>query len=142
MTAKGPHVPYDLAGAKKAIIIECRKQGIDDETRHDLIRAVGQVASGSTKDMGADAARRVLNHLRRLAGEVNDWAFIDSAPADKQPLLRKICAVCRAMGVGKAYAEGVAQRQHGHARRLEMMSADELYAVAGALARTQKSKLA
>lgn len=131
---------YDLAGARKAILIECRKQGIDDDTRHMLIREIGKIASGSTRDMGADAARRVLNHLRRLSGEANDWAFIDAAPEDKRPLLRKICAVCRAMGVGKAYAEGVAQRQHGHARKLEMMSADELYAVAGALARTQKSK--
>lgn len=133
-------MPYDLAAAKKAIFAECRAQRVDDDTRHMLIREIGKIESGSTRDMGADAARRVLNHLRRLSGEVNDWAFIDSAAEDRRPLLRKICATCRALGVGKAYAEGVAQRQHGHARKLEMMSADELYAVAGALARTLKSK--
>lgn len=128
---------FDLPGARKAILIECRKQGIDDETRHDLIRNVGKVASGSTKDMGAEAARRVLDHLRRLGGAPNEWAFIDTAAEDRRPLLRKICATCRGMGVGKAYAEGIARRQHGVARHLEMMDMGELHAVAGALARTQ-----
>ncbi len=131
---------YDLAGARKAILIECRKQGIDDDTRHMLIREIGKIASGSTRDMGADAARRVLNHLRRMSGEGNDWAFIDNAAADFRPLLRKICATCRSMGVGKAYAEGVAKNQHGVERRLEMMSSSELHALAGALARTQRYK--
>lgn len=130
-------MPFNLAGAKKAILIECRKLGIDDETRHDIIRNVGKVASGSTKDMSASAARRVLDHLRRLAGAPNEWAFIDQAAEDKRPLLRKICATCRALGAGKAYAEGVARRQHGVDRHLEMMSASELQAVIGALARTQ-----
>ena len=41
------------------------------------------------------------------------------------------------MGVGRAYAEGVAKRQHGMARKLEMMDASELHAVVGALARTR-----
>jgi len=128
---------FDLPGARKAILIECRKQGLDDDTRHDIVRNVGKVASGSTKDMGAEAARRVLDHLRRLAGQPNEWAFIDQAAEDKQPLLRKICATCRALGAGKAYAEGIARRQHGIERRLEMMDMGELHAVAGALAGTQ-----
>lgn len=71
----------------------------------------------------------------------NDWAFIDTAPADKRPLLRKIFAVCRALGAGRTYAEGVAKRQSGGvARRLEMMSYDELHKVAAALVNTQRSK--
>lgn len=130
-------MPFDLPGARKAIVIECRKQGIDDDTRHEIVRNVGKVASGSTKDMGAEAARRVLDHLRRIGGTPNEWAFIDTAAGDKRPLLRKICATCRGMGVGKAYAEGVARRQLGVERRLEMMDMGELYAIAGALARTQ-----
>ena len=68
----------------------------------------------------------------------NEWAFIDAAAADKRPMLRKICAMCGAMQVGKAYAEGVARRQYGVDRRLEMMDAQELHGVTGALARTQK----
>lgn len=130
-------MPFDLANARKAIVIKCRQLGLDDDTRHDIVRNVGKVPSGSTRDMGADAARRVLAHLDHLAGTPNEWAFIDQAAEDRQPLLRKICATCRGMGVGKAYAEGVALRQHGVERRLEMMDTRELYALAGALARTQ-----
>jgi hypothetical protein len=130
-------MPFNLPAARKAIVIECRKLGLDDATRHDIVRNVGKVASGSTKDMGAEAARRVLNHLRRLAGEANEWAFIDDAIEEKRPLLRKICATCRALGADKAYAEGAAKRQHGIERRLEMMSAAELKNVAAALANTQ-----
>ena len=136
-------MPYDLSAARRAIFAECRKQGLDEDTRHAILREIGKVTSGSTTDMGGDAARRVLNHLRRLGGEANphqEWAFIDTAPEDKRPLLRKVCAVCRAMHVGKPYAEGVARRQHGVERRLEMMDLGELYALAGALERTRKSK--
>lgn len=130
-------MPFDLSGARKAIVIKCRQLGIDDETRHDIVRNIGKVASGSTKDMSADAARRVLAHLDHLAGKPNEWAFIDQAAEDKRPLLRKICATCLSLRAGKAYAEGVARRQHGVDRRLEMMDARELYALAGALMRTQ-----
>ena len=129
---------YNLAAARRAIFAECRKQGLDEETRHALVRDVGFVASGSMSDVGAEAARRILQHLRR--GEGNEWAFIDRAAQDNRPLLRKICMVCRAMSVGKAYAEGVAKRQHGIERRLEMMSYTELWHVAGALERTRKFK--
>ena len=94
-------------------------------------------AAPSPRSLRAEAARRVLDHLRRLGGTPNEWAFIDAAAEDRRPLLRKICATCRGMGVGKAYAEGIARRQHGVERRLEMMDMGELYAVAGALARTQ-----
>lgn len=70
-----------------------------------------------------------------------DWAFIDRASQDKRPLLRKIFATCRALGAGRSYAEGVARRQSGGvARRLEMMSYDELHKVAAALATTQRAK--
>lgn len=130
---------YNLKGARIAILAECRKQGIDDDTRHALVRDVGCVASGSMSDVGAEAARRILQHLRR--GEGNEWAFIDRAAQDNRPLLRKICMVCRAMGVGKAYAEGVAKRQHRIERHLEMMSNTELWHLAGALERTRKFKV-
>ncbi|MEW5836914.1 MAG: phage protein GemA/Gp16 family protein, partial [Pseudomonadota bacterium] len=71
----------------------------------------------------------------------NEWAFIDRAAEDNRPLLRKVCAVCRAMKVGKTYAEGVAKRQHGVERRLEMMSNSELWILAGALERTRRYKV-
>lgn len=69
----------------------------------------------------------------------NEWAFIDSATEEKRALLRKICAICRAMEKSKAWAEGVARKHSGGVdRRLEMMAYDELYKVAQALANTQR----
>ncbi len=133
-------MPYDLNAARRAIFAECRKQQICEDDRHAIIREIGKVASGSAADMSADAARRVLDHLRRLAGAPNEWSFIDKAAEENRPLLRKICALCLSLGAGKAYAEGVAKRQHSVDRKLEMMSASELHAVAGALSRTQKFK--
>lgn len=123
--------------------IHCAKKdlGLDDETYRDMLFTVARVRSAG--DLDWTGRKRVLDHLKsRGAGQAgkNPWAFIDRAAADRQPLLRKICAVCRAMKVGKAYAEGVARRQHGIERRLEMMSAGELWLLAGALSRTQKFK--
>lgn len=132
-------MPFNLASARRAIFAECRNQGIDEETRHALLREIGHVASGSMSDVGETAARRILEHLRGR-GESNEWEFIDCAAETNRPLLRKICMVCRSMRVGKAYAEGVAKRQHGVERRLEMMTNTELWHLAGALERTRTYK--
>lgn len=131
----------DIAVARKAIHAECRRQGIDDDARRDIVRNVGKVASGSTRDVGASAAMRILVHLWATGGRPpNPWAFIDSAPADRQPLLRKICKLCREMRVGKDYAEGAARRANaipeGVAVRLEMLGYGQLWKTAAALQRT------
>jgi hypothetical protein len=91
--------------------------------------------------------RKVLDHLAELmkahgiqVKKPNEWAFIKRASADRQPLLRKICAVCIDMGVGKAYAEGAAKRQHGIDRKLEMMDQGELWLLAGVLERTRQHR--
>lgn len=147
--------PYNLAGARRAIHAECRARGMDEAARRQLIREVGRVVSGSTRDLGETAAKRVLDHLRRTgapadrmrsqaASEWGEWAFIAQAAEANRPLLRKIAAVCGALGIAKGgqkpYAEGVARRQHGIERRLEMMSQPELWQLAGALERTRKFK--
>ncbi|MCX7172447.1 MAG: regulatory protein GemA, partial [Proteobacteria bacterium] len=120
--------------------IHCAKKdlGLDDETYRDMLFTIARVRSAG--DLDWTGRKRVMEHLKsRGAGKgrkPNEWAFIDRATADRQPLLRKICAVCRAMKVGKKYAEGVAKRQHHIERRLEMMDANELWLLAGALSRT------
>lgn len=124
--------------------IHCAKKelGLDDDTYRDLLFTVARVRSAA--DLDWTGRKRVLEHMKtRGAGKgakPNQWTFIDRAAADRQPLLRKICAVCRAMKVGKSYAEGVAKRQHGVDRRLEMMDHGELWLLAGALVRTQRFK--
>ena len=86
--------------------------------------------------------KKVLDHLKACGFKVvaNEWAFIDKAAADRQPLLRKICAVCRSMKVGKRYAEGAAKRQSGIDRKLELMDEGQLWLLAGVLERTRKHK--
>ena len=114
----------------------------DDEYRNILQARTGQ---RSAADLDGPALARAVAALvaqKPPGGFKRDpeWAFIDAAQADKRPLLRKVCAVCRDMGVGRTYAEGVARRQHGVERRLEMMDLGELYALVGALSRTQNSR--
>ena len=115
---------------------------MDDDVYRDILWTIGRVRSAGDLDQAGRS--KLLDHLRacgwKPVPKVNEWAFIDSAAPDKRPLLRKICAVCRHMKVGKAYAEGVAKRQHGIERKLEMMNADELWLVAGALENTRRHK--
>lgn len=145
---------YNLPGAKRAIHAECRARGLDDDARRQLVRTVGGMMSGSTKDLDERAAKRVLDHLRATGmastpararhSTTGEWAWITTAPEANRPLLRKIAALCGALGIAKGrqqrYAEGVAKRQHGIERPLSMMNHDELWKVAGALQRTLNYK--
>ena len=109
-----------------------KEHGWDEDTYRDILQL--RTGQRSAKDLsGSELARLIASLMGNPA-----WGFIDTATPEKQPLLRKICALCRAMKVGKEYAEGVAKRQHGTPRRLEMMDYSELYQVVGALERTQR----
>lgn len=130
---------FNLKGARIAILAECSKRGIDDGTRRTMLREIGGAEGGSIKALDASGARMVLDHLRRT-DPGNEWAFIDKAAKWNQPLLRKIFVLCRVMKVCKAYAEGVARKQHGIERRLEMMSNTDLWKLTGALERTRRCK--
>lgn len=110
-----------------------------------MLWTVARVHSATELDWAG--RRKVLDHLAGLMKaegiqikKPNEWAFIDHAAAARQPLLRKICAVCRSMNVGKSYAEGAARRQTGVARKLEMMDEGQLWLLAGVLERTRKSR--
>lgn len=116
-----------------------KEMGWDEDEYRDILEARTGKRSAGDLD-GAALARLVAAIGGATPARPIEWAFIDRAAKDNRPLLRKICAVCRSMSVGKAYAEGVAKRQHGIERRLEMMGNDELWLLAGALARTQKFK--
>ena len=124
------------------IKIAAKQLGMDDETYRAMLFTVARVNSATELDWAG--RKQVIDHLKSRGASIgikaNEWGFIDGAASDRKPLLRKVCAVCRAMKVGKAYAEGVARRQHGIERRLEMMSASELWLLAGALSRTQMFK--
>ena len=127
---------------REITLIHIAKQqlGMDDETYRAMLWTVARVKSSIELDFAG--RKKVLDHLKACGFKVvaNEWAFIDKAAADRQPLLRKICAVCRSMKVGKRYAEGAARRQTGIARKLEMMDQGQLWLLAGVLERTRKHK--
>lgn len=110
----------------------------DDEYRDILQQISGQ---RSAADLDERQLARVVAQLsafgKKTPSANGEWAFIHVAEKSKRPLLRKIFVLCRELGVGRTYAEGVARRHSGGtARRLEMMSYDELYKVTQALANT------
>lgn len=133
--------------------IHCLKKELawsDDEYRDILQGMTGaRSAAGLTltalqmvaEDFAAIARGKMRPVGRPRSNPVQDeWGFVWRAAQEKRPLLRKIFAVCRDLGVGRTYAEGVAKKQAGGvARKLEMMSYDELYKVAQALANTQRA---
>lgn len=143
-------MPYDLAAARRAIFAECRQQGIDEDTRHAIIRDIGHVASGSSTDMGADAARRVLDHLRKksvAAGRRdNEWSWVDTAPVGRQPLLRKLIMLAKSARIRRGgqvrYIEGIAKQMAGLGagsgpvqKPLAMCDEGELWRIAAALSK-------
>ncbi|WP_300335585.1 phage protein GemA/Gp16 family protein [Accumulibacter sp.] len=124
-----------------------RDAGWSEDEYRDILQ--GRTGKRSAADLDFAALGKVIDQLAPLvasqvkARAANDWAFIDKASAEKRPLLRKVFAVCRALGAGRRYAEGIAKRQSGGvARRLEMMSYEELHKLVAALVNTQRSKAA
>lgn len=119
-----------------------RDLAMTDDAYRDILWSVARVRSSADLDQAGRS--KVLDHFRacgwKPVPKVNEWAFIDKAAADRKPLLRKICMVCKSMKVGKAYAEGAAKRQTGVDRKLEMMDQGQLWILAGVLERTKKSK--
>ena len=119
--------------------------GLDDETYRAMLWTVGRVKSSADLDYAGRKA--VLDHLKArgftaaLPKRANEWAFIDRAEAGRRPLLRKICAVCRAAGRGKTYAEGLALRMFG-VERLEFAAPDQLHKIASALVYDQARRQA
>lgn len=135
--------PLDQRRRDLATIHMAKAQlGMADDAYRDILWSVARVRSSADLDQAGRS--KVLDHFRacgwKPVPKINEWAFIDKTAADRKPLLRKICMVCKSMQVGKAYAEGAARRQHGIERKLEMMNESELWLLAGVLEHTRKSK--
>lgn len=133
----------------------CKEAGWSEDEYRDILQ--GRTGQRSARDLDLATLGKLIDDLAPLikrrpgdpgakvkpAAKPGDWSFIDKASEDKRALLRKIFATCRALGAGRTYAEAIARRQsRGVARRLEMMSYDELHKLAAALANTQRHKVA
>ena len=112
--------------AKMIAAIHCgrRQLAIDDEAWKEYLRQ--SFSLESTARLSFEQLRAALNHLircglvkRDAAGApiVNEWAFIDTAVSDRQPLLRKLLMQARAAGIETgmqvAYIEGIAKQMGG-----------------------------
>lgn len=136
-----PAKQADLKRREITLIHIAKQQlGMDDETYRAMLWSVARVKSSTALDFAG--RKKVLDHLKACGFKVvaNEWAFIDKAAADRQPLLRKIYMVCKSMRVGKTYAEGAARRQTGIDRKLELMDQGQLWMLAGVLERTRQHK--
>lgn len=98
----------------------------------DIMFTVGRVRSSADLDHTGRAA--FIAHLSALASKykVNEWAWVDSAAPDRQKMLRKVCAMCRAERRSKAYADGVAKQMFGISA-LEFAAPDQLHRIVSAL---------
>ena len=75
----------------------------------------------SAADLDWAGRKTVIDHLKSRGADIgrkkpNEWAFIDRAAPNRQPMLRKICVLARRAGVGKAYVEGIARNMDGRIR--------------------------
>lgn len=141
----------DLPAMLRAIRAECAKQGIDDDTRRELM--MDKAGVSSQRDLDLAGAIAVLDHLHRSGGsrapearKANEWSWVNKlADKEKQRRLWKIRRLCIEAGIeeGKqsAYVEGIALQMSGAAASagpvstpLRMCDADTLLRIIKALA--------
>ena len=125
-----------------AIHIAKAQANMADDSYRDMLWTICRVRSAA--DLDYAGRHRVLDHLRKLAGD--EWDFAKTMPADKQKMLWKIRRLCIELKIRRGnqvvYAEGVARRQLGIERRLRMMEAGELWRLIGPLENTLTHKQA
>lgn len=106
------------------IKIGCGPKGLalDDDTYRALLERL--TGKRSAADLTWQERKRVIDHLNGVAPKTarrgsatNEWAFIDSANPDCQPLLKKILMQTRSAGIARGqqvrYAEGIARQMAG-----------------------------
>lgn len=131
-----------------AIHIARQQLGMDEATYRDMLWTVARVRSAADLDWAG--RKSVLDHLASRGAKIggkrparpNEWAFIDRADAERRPMLRKLCVLCRELGIErgkqKRYIEGIA-RQMGSlgggsvVKPLELCTYTELWRIVAAL---------
>ena len=121
--------------------LHCLKKELgwsDDEYRDILEARTGKRSAGDLD--GAALARVVAALGGQKPMPADEWAWVNAAPEAKKAMLWKIRRDEHGKplkrGTHVAYAEGVAKRQHGVERKLQMMDVGEIYKLVGALQNT------
>lgn len=128
--------------------LHCLKKelGLDDDAYRDILEA--RTGQRSAADLDDAALARVVAALGEQkpkgAPVVNEWAWVNTALAEKRDILWKIRRITMNLGIKRgqqiAYAEGVAARIAGCERHLRMMTTGELWKLIGPLERTAHYK--
>ena len=117
--------------------------GMAEDSYRDILFTVARVRSAA--DLDHVGRKAVLDHLKACGWKAsapkaekendrrpNEWAFVDRAGVERQPLLRKIIMLARASGVGRRYVDGIASKMFDIERR-EFCAPDQLYRIVTAL---------
>lgn len=114
-----------------------KEQGWDEDTYRCILEA--RSGQRSAADLDGPALARVVAALGGQKPRENEWSWVDSAPAGRRPLLRKLIMLAKSAGIRRGaqvrYIEGVAkQMSAGVAHPLPMCDELELWRIAAALA--------
>lgn len=132
----------DLRRSEIAMIKMAAKHlDMDDATYRAMLVLV--TAKRSAADLDARERHRVIDHLKAKGWKparskirprpANEWAFVDTAAIDRQPLLRKIIMLARELGYTKASIETTGKRLGKGVQKLEFCDANLLRAIVGEL---------
>lgn len=130
-----PATKSDRRADLARIHILAKDAGLTRDDYEALLFTIARVRSAA--DLDHTGRARVIEHLSTLARSMkpaNEWAFIDRASADRQPMLRKLLMMCRAPGYGKKYLDGMARQMFG-VDVVEFCRPDQLHSIVAALAK-------
>lgn len=115
-----------------------KERGWSDEEYRDILAARAGVRSA--KDLDAPGLARLVAELG-APRTANEWAWIDTEPAGKRPLLKKLVVLAGQQGAGirrggqVRYIEGIARQMAGATKPLRMCDETELWQIVAALAK-------
>lgn len=115
-----------------------KERGWSDEEYRDILQA--RTGVRSAKDLDGPRLARLVAELGDPV-TANEWAWVETAPAGKRPLLRKLIVLAGPQGAGirrgsqVRYIEGIAAQMAGATKPLRMCDERELWRIVAAMAR-------
>lgn len=129
-----PATKNDRRADLARIHILAKELSLTRDEYESLLWVIARVRSAG--DLDHTGRARVIEHFAAQAGkqESNEWAFVDRASPDRQPMLRKLLMQCRSAGYGKKYLNGMAHQMF-HVETVEFCRPDQLHSMIAALAK-------
>jgi hypothetical protein len=116
--------PTGRSSSRKQLLarLHCikKEQGWSDDEYRDILEA--RTGKRSAADLDGPALARVVAALGGQKSALaprpaHEWSWVDTAPASKQPMLKKLIMLAGGLGVAKgrqvAYLEGIAKQMSG-----------------------------